>query len=157
MQSHTVPPNTTLGLSGDLSSHLLLCRTTILERQLRLHLWTPRKDPAAHRYACSRSRCCTQFQPGWSLSWQLLPWLPTLSGALDRNVHAVPQLLTTTLWGRYCHAHFTEEETDSETLRSMPKVTQLVTGGRGIGTRSRSTHGAAVWTCLPVQTFPVTL
>lgn len=51
-----------------------------------------------------------------------------LFGALDRNVHAIAPMA---LGGRYCCAHFTEEETDSETSRSMPKVTQLVNGRGG--------------------------
>lgn len=50
-----------------------------------------------------------------------------------------------------CRAHFTEEEIDSETLRSMPKVTQLVNGRGGIWTRSQWTHGTAVQMCLPAR------
>lgn len=79
---------------------------------------------------CSASMCSTALQPSWSPMMSAA----SLFGVLDRNVHIILLFLTTTLWGRYYRrAHFTDKETDSETLRSMPKVTQLVNGEGGGG------------------------
>ena len=103
----------------------------------------------------SKSMCCLKFSPAGALAGELPPLTDCLLRPRLRDVRvllpprevgAVPLI-----------SHFTEEETDSETLRSMPKVTQLVNGSGGVWTRSQSTHSAAAWMCLPVQMLATAL